>query len=121
MLYTKIQPYSLLGSGETGFLRYGIMVTILFNSAEPYISTNFQSLLNTRFYVKFEDNWPIGFRGQVVQRRGRSDGRPFSSGELNKRSMGHNAHLRTAVNQSGHLLTIPYRSVKFQGNGLNSS
>ena len=34
--------------------------------------------------MKFEDNWPIGFRGEVVQRRGRSDGRPFSSGELKK-------------------------------------
>ena len=39
MLYTKIQPQSLLGSGEKDFqefLPYMDMVAILFNWAEPF-------------------------------------------------------------------------------------
>ena len=39
MLYTKIQPQSILGSGEEDFyviLPYICMVAILFNSVEPF-------------------------------------------------------------------------------------
>ena len=32
------------------------------------IFTNFQSPLNTRLHIKFEEIWPRGFRGEVVQR-----------------------------------------------------
>ena len=39
------------------------------------ISTHFQSPFNTRLHVKFEEIWPRGFRGEVVQRCKRMDGR----------------------------------------------
>ena len=37
------------------------------------IFTNFQSSFNTRLHIKFEEIWPRGFRGEVVQRCGRTD------------------------------------------------
>ena len=38
------------------------------------IFTNFQSLFNTRLHIKFEEIWPRGFRGEVVQRLEWTDG-----------------------------------------------
>ena len=38
------------------------------------IFTNFQSLFNTRLHIKFEEIWPRGFRGEVVQMCERTDG-----------------------------------------------
>ena len=38
------------------------------------IFTNFQSPFNTRLHMKFEEIWPRGFRGEVVQRCERTDG-----------------------------------------------
>ena len=32
------------------------------------IWTYFQSTFNTRLHMKFEEIWPMGFRGEVVQR-----------------------------------------------------
>ena len=32
------------------------------------IFTNIQSPFNTRLHIKFEEIWPRGFRGEVVQR-----------------------------------------------------
>ena len=57
------------------------------------ICTYFQSPFNTRLHIKFEEIWPRGFRGEVVQRGERTDGRrtesdhnssswAFGSGEL---------------------------------------
>ena len=44
------------------------------------IFSNFQSPFNTRLHIKFEEIWPRGFRGEVVQRceqtdRQKGDGR----------------------------------------------
>ena len=40
------------------------------------ICTYFQSTFNIRLHIKFEEIWPRGFRGEVVQRcEGRTDGR----------------------------------------------
>ena len=39
------------------------------------ICTYFQSPFNTRLHMKFEEIWPRGFRGEVVQRCGRKDRR----------------------------------------------
>ena len=37
--------------------------------------SNIQSPFNTRVHIKFEEIWPRGFRGEVVQRcRGTDDG-----------------------------------------------
>ena len=38
------------------------------------IFTNFQSPFNTRLHIKFEEIWPRGFRGEIVQRCGWKDG-----------------------------------------------
>ena len=39
------------------------------------IFINIQSPFNTRLHIKFEEIWPGGFRGEVVQRLdGRTDG-----------------------------------------------
>ena len=39
------------------------------------ICTYFQPLSNTRLHMKFEEIWPRGFRGKVVQRCERTDRR----------------------------------------------
>ena len=38
------------------------------------ISTYFQSSFNIRLHTKFEEIWPRGFRGKVVQRCEQTDG-----------------------------------------------
>ena len=38
------------------------------------IFINVQSPFNTRLHIKFEEIWPRGFRGEVVQRCDRTDG-----------------------------------------------
>ena len=37
------------------------------------IFTNIPSPFNTRLHIKFEEIWPRGFRGEVVQMCGRTD------------------------------------------------
>ena len=37
------------------------------------ICINFRSHFNTRLHMKFEEIWPRGFRGEVVQRCERTD------------------------------------------------
>ena len=37
------------------------------------IFINFQSSFNTRLHIMFEEIWPRGFRGEVVQRCERTD------------------------------------------------
>ena len=44
------------------------------DSQTTTICTYFQSPFNTRLHIKFEDVWPRGFREEVVQRCGRTDG-----------------------------------------------
>ena len=39
--------------------------------------TNFQSPFNTRLHMKFEEIWPRGFRGEVIQRCEGTDGRTY--------------------------------------------
>ena len=39
------------------------------------ICTYFESSFNTRLHMKFEENWPRDYRGEVVQRCGWMDGR----------------------------------------------
>ena len=39
--------------------------------------TYFQSPFNTRLHMKFEEIWPRGFRGEVVQRCERTDKRSY--------------------------------------------
>ena len=38
------------------------------------ICTYFQPPFNTRLHMKFEEIWPRGFRGEVIQRYKRTDG-----------------------------------------------
>ena len=54
MLYAKIQPQSFLDSGEED-----IYVFL------PYM-VNFQSPFKTRLHMKFEGNWPSGFREEDI-------------------------------------------------------
>ena len=51
------------------------MAAILINGPRPFV--NFQSPINRRPQEKLEENWPSGFRGEVVQRwdGGTTDGR----------------------------------------------
>ena len=72
MLFTKIQPQSFLGSGEEDFLS---VFTIFGHGGQldkwtMTIWTNFQSPFNGRLHMKFEENWPRGFRGEVIQKCG---------------------------------------------------
>ena len=39
------------------------------------IFTDIQSPFNTSFHIKFKEIWPRGFRGEIVQRCERTDGR----------------------------------------------
>ena len=41
------------------------------------ICTYFQSPFNTKLHIKFEEIWPRGFRGEVVQRCERMDGHSY--------------------------------------------
>ena len=50
------------------------------NSRTMTIWTNFQSPINRRLQVKFEENWPRGFWGDVVQRCLRTDWRTMEDG-----------------------------------------
>ena len=70
MLYTKIQPQSFLGAGEEDlfvFLPYMCAWGQLYYRTET-TWTNFQSPFNRKLHMKFEENLPGGFRGEVVER-----------------------------------------------------
>ena len=59
------------------------------------ICTYFQSPLNTRLHIKFEDIWPRSFRGEVVQRCERMDIKyDFASSKLL------HAHVQYVLNES---------------------
>ena len=103
MLYTKIRPLSFLGSGDEDFLMFYHIWTWrsskLMDRDHLY---KFQSSFNRRLHMRFEENWPRGFRGEVVQTCGRTDGRrtasdhnssswAFGSGELKRLSLAMNA------------------------------
>ena len=69
--FQRIPIFSLeafLVSGEDVFIIYG-HGSHLINGLT--ICINFQSPFNKRLHMKFEENWPRGFRGEVVQRCGR--------------------------------------------------
>ena len=52
-------------------LYIGMAATLIYGPVT--ICTNFQSPFNTRLHMKFEEIWPRGFRGEVVQRCERMD------------------------------------------------
>ena len=67
MIYAKIQPQGILGSGEEDFSRflpYIGMAAILVNGPRPFSNFSFPHL--RRLHMKFEQNWLMGFRGEVV-------------------------------------------------------
>ena len=77
MLYTKIQPPSFLGSKDKIFKCFyhvwAWRLSYLMHCDHLY---KFSAPFNKRVYMKFEEIWPRGFRGEVVQRCGRlTDGR----------------------------------------------
>ena len=62
MLHTKPQGQRPFGSGEEGFLPYMGMANILVMHVTKTIRTNFRFRTLRSLYIKFELNWPIGFR-----------------------------------------------------------
>ena len=84
MLYSKIQPQSFLGSGEEDFLSvftiygHGGHLTLWTMT----ICSNYQSQFDRRLYMKFEENWPRGFRGEVVQRYVWTTDKQMDDGQL---------------------------------------
>ena len=83
MLHTKYISCGPHGFREEDFLsfsHYKTMGTISQHGGHldlrtMTIFTNFQSPFNTRLHIKFEENWPRGFRGEVIQRCERMDRR----------------------------------------------
>ena len=67
MLYTKIQPQSLFGFCRRIFLD---VFNIYGHGGQLDLRTEiickiFQSSFNRSLHMKFEENWPRGFRGEV--------------------------------------------------------
>ena len=68
MTFAKIQPQSILGSGEEDFLK---LFTIYGHGGHlgqwtATILAMFRSPNLRRLHMKFEQNWLKGFRGEVV-------------------------------------------------------
>ena len=83
MLYSKIQPQSFPGSGEEDFLS---VFTICGHGGHltlwtVTICSNYQFQFDRRIHMKFEENWPRGFRGEVVQRYVRTMDRQKDDGQ----------------------------------------
>ena len=77
MLHTKSQGHRPSGSGEEDFLR---VFTIYgrgghLGHVTRTIWTNFRSRVLRSLHMKFEFDWPSGFRGEDVWNCGRTDGR----------------------------------------------
>ena len=65
MLYAMIQPWSFLGSGAE--------VSTIYGHGGPWPLTNLQFPFNRKLHMKFKENRPRGYKGEV-QRCGRVDG-----------------------------------------------
>ena len=128
MLYAKVQLQSFLGSwvenfhfftiyGHDGHLTFRIVTAC----------TNFRSSFDRRLQMKFEENWPMCFRGIVVQKCGQStDGRRTKS--YHKSSSWAfvilSLRLRWAKTFwyfSSFLNTVDSRYLEFQGTHWNTS
>ena len=74
------------------------------------IFTNIQSPFNTRLHIKFEETWPMCFRGEVVQRCERTD-RQTADGRTDRWRVITIAHL----SQSLHDTIMQMASIEIHG------